>query len=132
MGQWKAAGVDLFSFDATTGRKIDRFGSDFILSPLMKPTDCARTLCMHLAPGGLVGEHEAVSDQLFCVVSGEGWVSGDDGERRAIKTYEAARWSSGERHAAGTVSGLTAIVIEGEFTVEAPTADKTAGPPVGR
>jgi quercetin dioxygenase-like cupin family protein len=78
---------------------------------------------MHLPAGGIVGEHEAMSGQLFCVVSGEGWVSGDDGERRAIKTHEAACWSRGERHAAGTETGLTAIVIEGDFTVAAPTGD---------
>lgn len=121
MGQWKALGVELSSFDAKAGHQVDRFGSDFILSLLMKPTDTARTVCMHLPPGGLVGEHEATSAQLFCVVSGEGWVSGDNGERRAIKTHEAACWSIGERHAAGTETGLAAIVIEGDFTVAAPT-----------
>jgi hypothetical protein len=113
--------VELYSFDAKAGHQVDRFGSDFVLSPLMRPTDAARTVCMHLPPGGLVGEHEALSVQLFCVVSGEGWVSGDDGERRPIKTYEAACWSAGERHAAGTETGLTAIVVEGAFTVAAPS-----------
>jgi len=101
----------------SSGHEVKRFDSDFILSPLMNPTDTARTVCMHLPPGGRVGEHEAMSVQLFCVVRGEGWVSGDDGERHTIKTFEAARWSPGERHAAGTEAGLTAFVIEGEFTV---------------
>jgi len=113
--------VELYSFGAEAGHQVARFGSNFILSPLMNPTDAARIVCMHIPPGGMVGEHEAMSVQLFCVVSGEGWVSGDDGEPRPIKTHEAAHWSMGERHAAGTETGLTAIVLEGDFTVRAPT-----------
>jgi quercetin dioxygenase-like cupin family protein len=83
---------------------------------------------MHLAPGGLVGEHEAMTAQLFCIVAGDGWVSGDDGQRQAIKSFEAALWTTGERHAAGTVRGMTAIVIEGEFTVEARPMGRAAAP----
>ena len=60
--------MELYSFDVAAGHHVDRFGSDFILSPLMKPSDAARTVCMHLPPGGMVGEHEATSVQLFCVV----------------------------------------------------------------
>ena len=111
--------MDLFSFDATAGHHVDRFGSDFTLSPLMNPTDTARTVCMHLGPGGIVGEHTATSVQLFCVVEGEGWVSGADGQPHPIKRFQAVRWSPGERHAAGTATGLIAIVLEGTFGVAA-------------
>jgi len=115
--------VKLYSFGAEAGHHVEKFGSDFILSPLMDPTDTSRTLCMHLPPGGMVGEHEAMSIQLFCVVSGEGWVSGDDGHRRPIKAHEAASWAMAERHAAGTETGLTAIVLEGDFAIAARTID---------
>lgn len=115
--------MEFYSFDPKAGHQVAHFDSDFIISPLMNATDAARVVCMHLRPGGIVGEHEAMSKQLFCVVSGEGWVSGHDGERRAIATHEAASWLMGERHAAGTETGLTAIVLEGDFTVAAPTVD---------
>ena len=104
----------LFAFGADVGRHVDQFGSDFTLSPLMEPTGAAHVACLRLAPGGLVGEHEAVVGQLFCVVEGEGWVTGADRRRRPIRSGQAAHWVGGELHAAGTNSGLTAIVLQGE------------------
>lgn len=61
-----------------------------------------------------MGEHEAVVGQLFCVVDGEGWVSGSDRERRSIAAWQAAHWRPGELHAAGTATGLIAFVLEGD------------------
>jgi hypothetical protein len=107
--------VQLFSFDRGSGHHIDRFGSDFVLSPLTNPDGMARVACFHLGVGGMVGEHEAVTGQLFCVVDGTGWVSGADGQRRSIATSQAAYWPKGERHAAGTERGLTAVVLEGDL-----------------
>ena len=109
--------MELRSFDAAAGHHIDRFESDFVLSPLMGATDSARAVLMHLEPGGTVGTHEATTHQLFCVVAGTGWVSGADGERRGIRPFEAAWWVPGELHAAGTDSGMVAVVVEGGFTV---------------
>ena len=107
----------LLTFDASVGRRIDRFGSDFVLSPLTDPNGQARVACMHLAPGGIVGEHEAIGQQLFCVVAGRGWVSGDDGQRAPIEPMQAAYWEHGELHAAGSDEGMVAVVLEGsEFT----------------
>ena len=86
----------------------------------MAASDAARTVFMHLEPGGRVGEHETTVRQLFWVVAGVGWVSGSDGARAAIRPFEAAHWAAGELHAAGTDTGLVAAVIEGTFTIEAP------------
>ena len=106
----------LFRFDAGVGREITHYGSRFRLSPLTDPEGRARAVCFHLEPGGVVGRHRAVSHQLLCVVAGEGWVSGEDGERVAISAWEAAYWREGEEHETGTGTGLTAIVLEGEFS----------------
>jgi len=113
--------VEILSFDRDAGFHVTHFGSDFVLSPIMRSTDVARTVFMHLQPGGVVGEHETTVRQVFCVVAGEGWVSGADRRRLPIRTLEAAHWDPGELHAAGTESGLVAAVIEGTFTVEART-----------
>jgi hypothetical protein len=119
-----------YFFEATDGRPVRDFGSDFVLSPLTDPDGRARAVCFHLAAGGCVGEHEASVGQLFCVVSGEGWVSGPDGVRQPIGPFQAARWETGERHASGTATGLVAMVLEGddfevwarEHSIGAPTA----------
>jgi len=106
--------VRLFAFGPDAGHHVDRFGSDFVLSPLTNPDGVARVACFHLAPGGVVGRHEAVVGQLFCVVDGDGWVSGDDGSQHPIVAAEAAYWTPGEAHAAGTATGMTAVVLEGD------------------
>jgi hypothetical protein len=111
--------VEILSFDRDTGHHVTHFDSNFVLSPIMRSTDVARTVFMHLGPGGVVGEHETTVRQVFCVVAGEGWVSGDDRHRVPIKAFQAAHWEEGELHGAGTDSGLVAAVIEGSFTVEA-------------
>lgn len=68
----------------------------------------------YLPPGGRIGEHPAATRQLFAVVVGEGWVSGSDGEQRVIGTGHAAFWETGERHAAGTDTGITSLIVEGD------------------
>jgi len=67
---------------------------------------------IHLGPGGTVGRHPAVVNQLFMVVAGEGWVAGADGQRVAVGPGRAAFWEAGEDHASGTDSGLIAVVVE--------------------
>ncbi len=54
----------------------------------------------------------AVADQLFVVVDGEGWVSGEDEVRVDIKAGQAALWRAGESHESSTSSGMTAVVVE--------------------
>jgi GrpB-like predicted nucleotidyltransferase (UPF0157 family) len=63
----------------------------------------------------LIGRHTATVQQLFAVVAGTGWVSGQDAERRDIRPGYAALWAAGEDHEARSEDGLTAICIEGDF-----------------
>lgn len=56
---------------------------------------------------------------LFAVVTGSGWVSGRGGERRQIRTGQAAVWEPGEEHDAGSADGLTAVFVEGSFEMKA-------------
>ena len=114
--------MEIRSFDISTARPVTDFGSDFRLSPLVAPGARVAINVIHLAPGGCVGRHRAVVPQAFCVVAGEGWVAGDDDERVAIAVGQAVEWSEGEHHAAGSDSGLTAIVVEGTFEQSAPQA----------
>ena len=107
--------VEIYPFSTLVGEQVDRFGSDFVLARLAKANGPVHLACIHLGPGGAIGEHPAVGCQLLCVVDGDGWVSGGDGARRLIGTHEAALWSPGERHAAGTENGLVAIVLEGRL-----------------
>jgi hypothetical protein len=106
--------MDIYSFSRSSGHPVDSFASSFVLSPVAQVSGPSRLACFHLGAGENVGEHEAVVGQLFCVVDGEGWVSGPDSARRPLRAMEAAYWRAGERHAAGTQSGLIAFVIEAD------------------
>lgn len=106
-------------------RHVDRYESDFFLSRLTQ-SDSLHVACMYLRPGGLVGNHRAVSTQLFAVVDGEGWVRGAQSERVSMAAGEAVLWESGEEHEAGTETGMTAIVIEGDMLS---AGSKEIGPP---
>ena len=109
--------MKLYRFDEKAGHPVSNFGSRFTLSPLTDPEGKARAACFHLPPGGLVGRHPAATKQLFCVVDGEGWVSGGDGVRVPISAGQAAYWEADEEHEQGTDTGLVAITLEGdEFT----------------
>ena len=110
----------IIDFGPDPGHAITSFDSRATLTALMRPTDAARTVVMHLPPDGIVGTHEAAAHQLFCVVTGEGWVAGDDDVRVPISPFRAAEWQPGERHTSGTDSGMVAVVIEGTFEVGLP------------
>ena len=99
---------------------VTDFGSDFLLSALTAPgANNVRVQVAHLGPGGRIGRHAAIAGQVFCVVAGSGWVSGDDDERVAIAAGLAAYWRKGENHAAGSETGLTAVVVEGTLEFDA-------------
>jgi quercetin dioxygenase-like cupin family protein len=105
-----------YRFDVALGRPISEHGSrGAVLCGLTTPEPHAglRAACFHLEAGGLIGRHAATMPQLFCVVAGGGWVSGEDGTRVPIRTGEAAWWDRDEVHESGTDTGMTAIVLEG-------------------
>jgi hypothetical protein len=110
----------LLDFGDSSAVPITAFDSRARLVPLMRHTDVARTVVIHLPPDGIVGAHEASSHQLFCVVSGQGWVAGADDVRIPIGPLQAAEWRPGERHTSGTDTGMVAVVIEGAFEAEIP------------
>jgi quercetin dioxygenase-like cupin family protein len=112
--------MKLFAFTSSHGQHVDQYGSDFGLTPLWRTSGDSSVVCVHLSPGGSIGEHQAVSNQLLCVVQGDGWVSGE-GDRVPIAAGHAVLWREGEAHSAGTDSGMTAFVVEGAFEVMLPS-----------
>jgi hypothetical protein len=103
-----------YRFDEAVGRRVSLHGSRFTQMALTGPEGGARAVCLHLPPGGLIGRHRAATRQLFCVVAGEGWVSGPGQRRVPITAGQAVCWEQGEEHETGTQTGLTAVVLEGD------------------
>jgi quercetin dioxygenase-like cupin family protein len=103
----------LLRFDPEVCVRITHHASSFLHIFLSRASGDVRVSCMHFSPGDHVGRHEALLPQLFAVVAGGGWVEGD-AERSVVGPGVAALWVQGEWHAAGTESGMTAVVIEAE------------------
>jgi quercetin dioxygenase-like cupin family protein len=78
--------------------------------------------CIRIEPGGIIGPHEAGFGQLFLVVAGSGWVSGDDGVPRPLGVGRGAFIGRGEVHAKGSDTGLTAIMVQLTDLAVAPIA----------
>jgi quercetin dioxygenase-like cupin family protein len=118
--------VRIFSFDATSGRpltqwidakgvshRVDPKTSKVVISPIFSSEEGSRFACFHVGKGGFIPRHPAHGPQLFAVVEGRGWVSGDDGQKIPIDSGQAAFWEPGESHESGTDDGMRVIVVEG-------------------
>lgn len=68
---------------------------------------------LFLEPGGLIGYHPAVENQLFLIVQGEGWARAGDEPAQPVSAGQAAFWEEGEYHEVGTERGMAAIILEG-------------------
>jgi quercetin dioxygenase-like cupin family protein len=72
----------------------------------------AHAYVVRFEPGGIIGPHEAGFGQLFVALEGDGWAAGEDGERMALSTGEAAFIHRGEVHSKGSETGMTALMIQ--------------------
>ncbi len=95
-------------------KRIEMYGSSGAhMMALAQPTR-STAIFIQLKPGGMLGKHEAVQNQLFVVIAGAGEVCGADGVFHPIEAGMAAFWEAGEEHETRSSDGLNAIVIEGE------------------
>lgn len=69
-------------------------------------------MLLSIDAGGNLGRHPTVLNQLFVVLDGSGWVSGEDGVREPIVAGQAALWSTGEEHESGSDEGMRIAVLE--------------------
>ncbi|PGZ95512.1 cupin [Bacillus pseudomycoides] len=106
--------MKIYRFDKEVGKQIGIFQSNFIMSKILNYSGQIHIGCMHVPENGVVGYHEAVTNQLLLVVQGEGYVCGENKEKIYIQAGQAAFWEKGEKHETSTHVGLMAIVIEGE------------------
>ena len=99
-------------------RRIELSGEREVTAPgsanarVRRLTSEGHVVVIAIGAGGVVAKHPAASAQLFVVVSGEGWVSGADGAREAIRAGDAVVWEPGEEHESGSDEGMTALVVE--------------------
>ncbi|MBH5317654.1 cupin [Paenibacillus sp. GSMTC-2017] len=105
----------IFDFSKEAGQNITSYESkESIISKIVKHNKQIYIGCIYIGQEGVVGLHKAPISQLFLVINGEGWVSGDEGIKVKVSSGTAAFWTAEEQHESGSDQGMTAIVIESE------------------
>jgi len=92
----------------------DRFDSRQVRLWQAGVLDGADKTRVHVAryeSGSLLGRHPTKLWQLFMVIEGSGWVSGDDEVRHSISSSEAVLWHPEEEHESGSDSGMSALIL---------------------
>lgn len=106
--------MKIYKFTKDSGKTITKFNSDFVMTRVIQTEKPTHIGCMYLEENGVVGYHQAVVPQLLLILSGEGYVCGDNKEYTKIQTGDAVFWDKKEWHETKTERGLTAMVIESE------------------
>ena len=72
----------------------------------------AHAYLLHFDAGGAIGRHVAGYGQLFVVVEGRGWVSGQDDVRTEVSAGDVVLFQRGEHHDKGSNTGMTAVMVQ--------------------
>ncbi|WP_052400882.1 cupin domain-containing protein [Oceanobacillus jeddahense] len=106
--------MKIISFEKEFGASMRSDTTKFTAHRILMDADGIRMGYMYLEANDKIPFHEALADQLFMVVSGEGWVCGEDENKIILSSGKAAFWKMGEFHGAGTDSRMTVLVLEGK------------------
>lgn len=105
--------MKLFRFDHQVSKPIHAFHSmQASITPIVRNEHPFHIGCIHLGESGVVGYHQAITPQLFLVMQGEGYVTGEDRVQVSIRSGQAAFWSEGEWHESGTRTGMSVLIVE--------------------
>lgn len=103
----------IYRFDTEVGKEIDRFGSvKAVILKVVNLNDEAIVNCVYIRPNGKIGYHQAISQQLFLLVEGEGWVRSESQKELVVREGHAVLWEKDKWHESGNEKGMTAVIIE--------------------
>jgi quercetin dioxygenase-like cupin family protein len=105
--------MQIFRFDRDAADRITVYDShDIGFVRVLKSIPQANAAVMYIDPGGVVGYHQAIGQQLFRVVQGTGRVTGTDRVHVSVAPGQAAFWIDGEWHESGSDAGMVAVLVE--------------------
>jgi quercetin dioxygenase-like cupin family protein len=84
-----------------------------VMQELLRQDDPpCRTHIAHYHPGAVLGRHSGGLWQLFAVLDGSGWVSGEEETKQHCTDGDAFVWPPGESHASGSDTGMTVVIVQ--------------------
>ncbi|MGB7876713.1 MAG: hypothetical protein WBL25_20205 [Anaerolineales bacterium] len=105
--------MKIFRFEPEAGKEDDQFGSlKAIIARVVQMDDEAKINAIYLQPNKSMSHQQAMTQQLFLLVKGNGWVRSESDKILAITEGQAMLWEKDEWHESGTENGMTAVIIE--------------------
>lgn len=105
--------MKIFRFDLESGQGEGQFGSvKAIIARTVQLDNEAKVNAVYLHPDRNIIEPQALTQQLFLIVEGDGWVKGNSDEKLFVRQGQAIFWEIDESHESGTETGMTAVIIE--------------------
>ncbi len=96
------------------GKNISNFESKNALLRLIYRNNKDLQISMiELESDGILGLHQADTDQIFILIHGSGWIRNQDSVKIAINEGDCIFWQKDEWHETSTDIGLKALIIEG-------------------
>ena len=104
--------MKIYRFDPEVGKEDGRFGSvKAIIARVLQLDNKAEINAAYIHPGEYLSVQQEMTQQLFLVVDGAGWVKNDSGEKKTVQQGQAIFWGESELPEAGTEKGMTAVII---------------------
>jgi len=104
--------MKFFRFDPEVGKDNGQFGSvKAIIARVLQLDGRAEISAVYLHPSEHVSVQQEMTQQLFLLVDGEGWVRNNSGKKKTVKQGQAIFWGESELSESGTESGMTAVII---------------------
>lgn len=108
----RAVQIDVFgSHGVTINHPIDPASGE-VGPAILRSGGPAHVVTASLEPGGRIGRHPATGTQLLIVISGELWISGDDGQRLKLAAGQAVLFEPGEQHESVAGTAATLAIME--------------------
>jgi uncharacterized protein (DUF779 family) len=93
-------------------RVDDSDGVDIDFVAELTDASRARVQVAHFSAGDTLAKHSAGMWQIFAVVSGHGFVAGDDDVRCLVEHATAAVWEPGEQHTSWATTDLVVVIVQ--------------------
>jgi hypothetical protein len=104
--------MKIYRFDTEAGKEDEPFGSvKAIIARVLQLDNKAEVNAVYINPGEHLSVQQAMSQQIFLIVNGEGWVKSEPSEKKTVQQGQAVFWGESELPESGTDSGMTAVII---------------------
>jgi GrpB-like predicted nucleotidyltransferase (UPF0157 family) len=110
--------VEIIRFDREVSTPERAPSSGAWVGPLAR-TDETTVGIVHLGEGGCLRFSPGTRSRLLAVTAGACWASDDSGERIPLAAGRGGLWPAGESFEVGSEAGMTAVLLEGEWELQA-------------